>query len=86
MQGETVRGFGCSQNQNPRICSRDGFERRFVWTVKDGVVGRKYVTVDGYQEQGVIVSAGLEPGDKVVVKGAAKVSTGMKVNSVEQAF
>ena len=59
---------------------------RFVWTVKDGVVGRKYVTVDGYQEQGVIVSAGLEPGDKVVVKGAAKVSTGMKVNSVEQAF
>ena len=44
------------------------------------------MTVDGYQEQGVIVSAGLEPGDKVVVKGAAKVSTGMKVNSVEQAF
>ena len=59
---------------------------KFVWSVTDGVVGRKYVTVDGYQEQGVIISEGLEPGDKVIVKGAAKVSTGMKVNSVEQAF
>ena len=59
---------------------------RFVWIVKDGVVGRSYVTVDGYQEQGVIISSGLEPGDKVIVKGAAKVSTGMKVNSIEQAL
>ena len=59
---------------------------RFVWVVKDGIVGRTYVTVDGYQEQGVIISSGLESGDKVIVKGAAKVSTGMKVNSVEQTF
>ena len=59
---------------------------KFVWVVKDGVVGRTYVTVDGYQEQGVVISSGLEPGDKVMVKGAAKVSTGMKVKSVEQAF
>ena len=58
---------------------------KFVWIVNDGVVGRKYVTVDGYQEQGVVISSGLEPGDKVIVKGAAKVSTGMKVNSIEQA-
>lgn len=57
---------------------------KFVWVVNDGVVGRKYVTVDGYQEQGVVISSGLEPGDKVIVKGAAKVSTGMKVNSIEQ--
>ena len=54
--------------------------------VKDGVVGRSYVNVDGYQDKGVIISSGLEEGDKVIVKGAAKVSTGMKVNSVEQAF
>ena len=59
---------------------------RFVWVVNDGVVDKSYVTVDGYQEQGVVISSGLEPGDKVIVKGAAKVSTGMKVNSVEQAF
>jgi multidrug efflux pump subunit AcrA (membrane-fusion protein) len=44
------------------------------------------VTVDGYQEQGVVISSGLQPGDKVIVKGAAKVSTGMKVNTVEQAY
>ena len=54
--------------------------------VKDGVVGRTYVTVEGYQDQGVVISSGLEAGDKVIVKGAAKVSTGMKVKSVEQAF
>lgn len=59
---------------------------KFVWIVKDGVVGRSYVTVGGYQEQGVLIASGLEPGDKVIVKGAAKVSTGMKVNSVEQTF
>ena len=59
---------------------------KFVWTLKDGVVGRSYVTVDGYQEKGVIITSGLEPGDKVIVKGAAKVSTGMKVNSIEQTF
>ena len=59
---------------------------KFVWTVQNGVVGRSYVTVDGYQEHGVIITSGLEPGDHVIVKGAAKVSTGMRVNSVEQAF
>ena len=58
----------------------------YVWTVKDGIVGRAYVTVGGYQDQGVVILSGLEPGDQVIVKGAAKVSTGMKVNSVEQAF
>ena len=59
---------------------------RFVWVVKDGVVGKRYVTIDGYQEQGVVISSGLEPEEKVIVKGAAKVCTGTKVNSVEQAF
>ncbi len=59
---------------------------KFVWVVKDGVVGKTYVTINGYQDHGVVVSSGLEAGDKVIVKGAAKVSTGMKVNSVEQAF
>lgn len=59
---------------------------KFVWTVKDGIVGRTYVTVGGYQEQGVVISSGLEPGTQVIVKGAAKVSTGMKVNTVEQEF
>ena len=61
-------------------------EGRYVWVVVDDVVGRKYVTVDGYQNHGVVISSGLEPGDKVIIKGAAKVSTGMKVNSIEQTF
>lgn len=61
-------------------------EGRFVWIVQDGIVEKTYVTVNGYQERGIIVSAGLEPGDKVIVKGGSKVSTGMKVNTVEQAL
>lgn len=61
-------------------------EGRFVWTVQDGIVEKTYVTVNGYQERGIIVSAGLEPGDKVIIKGGSKVSTGMKVNTVEQAL
>ena len=59
---------------------------RFVWIVKDGVVGKNYVTVDGYQENGVVISSGIEPGDQIITKGAAKVSTGMRVNSIEQEF
>ncbi len=59
---------------------------RFVWVVKDGIVSRSYVTVDGYQDQGVVITSGLAEGDKVIVKGASKVSTGMKVNSIEQTF
>ncbi len=54
---------------------------RYVWVVNDGTVAKRYVTVDGYGTDGVIVSEGLEGGDKIVVEGRRKVSTGMKVKT-----
>lgn len=57
---------------------------RFVWTVKNGKVGKTYITVGGYQNKGIEVTSGLEYGDVIIVQGAAKVSTGMSVTTVEQ--
>lgn len=54
---------------------------RFVWTATGGVVGKKYVVPDGFSGNGIIVSEGLEEGDLVIVSGASKVSTGMKVET-----
>ncbi|MBR1575759.1 MAG: efflux RND transporter periplasmic adaptor subunit [Bacteroidales bacterium] len=56
---------------------------RYVWTATDGIVGKKYVTVDGYSGQGIVISDGLSPEDRVIVEGSRKVSTGMKVKTVE---
>lgn len=57
---------------------------RYVWTVKDGVVHKTYITVKGFQDKGVKVTSGLNLGDSVIVLGASKVSTGMHVEVVEQ--
>ena len=47
-------------------------------------VCKAYVTVDGFSGDGVIVSSGLEQGDRLIVDGISKVSTGMKVNVIER--
>lgn len=53
---------------------------RYVWTVDEGNVVRKVnVTVDGFAGKGVVVSDGLSEGDRLIVDGCSKVSTGMKV-------
>ena len=52
---------------------------KYVWTVEDGRVYKTRVTLDGFSGHGVVVSSGLIPGDKVIVEGWQKVSTGMKV-------
>lgn len=56
-----------------------GTNGRYVWTVTDGVVGQRYIKVAGYQGDGILVSEGLEDVDSIIVEGARKVSTGMKV-------
>lgn len=58
---------------------------RYVWTVADGKVNKTYITVKGFQDKGVTVTSGLNLGDSVIILGAAKVSTGMSVEAVEQA-
>lgn len=55
---------------------------RYVWTVTGGVVAKTYVTIGGYSGTGIIVSGGLSEDMSVIVEGARKVSTGMKVKTV----
>ena len=58
-------------------------EGRCVWTVTNDIVGKKHVTVEGYSGKGILIGEGLEDGDLVIVEGASKVSTGMKVKTIE---
>lgn len=52
---------------------------RYVWVNENGTAQRREVTVNGYSGKGVIVTDGLKNGDRVIVSGFQKVSTGMKV-------
>lgn len=56
---------------------------RYVWTVCDSIVGRKYVKISGYIGKGVVVSYGLDSDDMVIIEGSRKVSVGMKVKALE---
>ena len=57
------------------------FDGRYIWGVGDDArVCKTYVTLGGYAGKGVIVKEGLKEGDKVIVEGSRKVSTGMKVS------
>lgn len=69
----------------PSSSVRTDMNGRYVWTVNDdGKVCKVYVTVDGFSGDGVIVSSGLEQGDRLIVDGISKVSTGMKVKVIER--
>lgn len=53
---------------------------RYVWTVDGNDTVRKvYVTIGGFAGKEVVVSEGLSEGDRIIVEGSRKVSTGMKV-------
>lgn len=51
----------------------------FVWVDNGGKAERRTVTTGEYTAEGVCILSGLKEGDKVIVEGAQKVSTGMKV-------
>ena len=57
-------------------------EGRYVWTVKDGITYKTYVTIGGFAGNGVIVTDGLSDGDRVISEGFRKVSSGMKVQEL----
>ena len=63
----------------PANCVMTDTEGRYVWTVEGNVVGKKHISVDGYSGNGIIVGSGLSEGDKVIIEGSHKVSTGMTV-------
>lgn len=51
-----------------------------VWVVgSDATVSLKPVTVAGYTDAGATISAGLQPGERIVAAGVHKLSTGQKV-------
>ena len=77
-------GSGSSATVIPANAVLTDMDGRYVWTVDpEGVVGKTYITVGGYSGTGIIVEDGLPEGLRVIVEGSRKVSTGMKVNTVE---
>lgn len=51
----------------------------YVWVDDGGVVRKARVKVGGYSGRGVIVSEGVNKGDRIIVEGYQKVSSGMRV-------
>ena len=69
----------------PSSSVRTDMNGRYVWTVnEDNKVCKVYVTVDGFSGEGVIVTSGLGQGDRLIVEGISKISTGMKVKVIER--
>lgn len=60
-----------------------GTDGRYLWLVRDGAAYKRKVKVGGFSGRNVIITDGLSEGDKVIVSGYQKVSTGMKVRTEE---
>ena len=78
------REDGVVQRVVPASAVKTDMSGRYVWTVCDSTVGRKYVKIAGYMGDGVVISDGLDSTDMVIIEGSRKVSTGMKVKAVER--
>lgn len=48
----------------------------FVWVDEGGKAVRRSIVCGGYQSNGVVITSGLKPGDKVITEGQQKVCTG----------
>lgn len=56
---------------------------KYVWCVNDeGIVEKRYVTLGDFVANGVIIKQGLSIGDKVVVDGVNRISSGIKVKII----
>jgi len=53
---------------------------RFVWVVNDSTAQQRVVRIGDLTQTGVLVTEGLEAGDRVIVDGMMKVSIGTKVD------
>lgn len=66
----------------PLDCVLTDTQGKYVWSLKDSTeVMKTRVEISEFAGGGVIVSAGLEDGDLVVIEGRRKISTGMKVKA-----
>ena len=67
----------------PSSAVRGDRNGRYVWTVTSSeTVAKKYISTGGFSGNGIVVSEGLEEGDRVITQGMSKVSTGMRVEAV----
>ena len=64
-------------NQTIQI-SADG--RHYVWLADGNVAKRRFVTIGGLNDNGIVVVDGLSAGDKLIVEGFQKISDGMKIS------
>lgn len=61
----------------------DENNRTFVWLAVSGKAHKRYVTIDGSTERGVVIAGGLQAGDKVIGDGSQKVSENTNVEIVK---
>lgn len=64
-----------------RAVQLDHRGERFVWVANDGTAQQRYVKIGDLTRTGVLVDEGLHEGDKVIVDGTMKVSTGTQVTT-----
>ncbi len=83
MPGMVCKVYGSASSGKgtviPASSVKTDISGRYVWTVKDSTVYKKYITVGGFSGTGVIVTEGLSEGDCIITEGSQKVSGGMKV-------
>ena len=53
----------------------------FVWVDESGKAMRRSITLGEYSSNGVSIVSGLKSGDKVIVEGQQKVSTGTAIKT-----
>lgn len=67
----------------PATAVATGEDGRYVWIVEDGIVQKRFITVDGYSGKGISIGSGLSDGDVIIVSGLRKICGGMKVETQE---
>ncbi len=66
----------------PRSAVRRSDGRHIVWVVRDGTVERRAVTIEEGPGDEIVVAAGLEGGERIVVDGPEELVEGAKVVEV----
>jgi multidrug efflux system membrane fusion protein len=68
----------------PQAAVQRGPRQKFAWLIdQDGVARRQTITVGYEDETGSVVTEGINPGDRVAVDGASRLTDGAKVTLVQ---
>lgn len=74
MEGDELQGYVL-----PQHCIQLLPDGAKVWLARDGVATRASVSIGGYVSDGVLITSGLESGDKVITKGYQKLWQGAEI-------